>query len=199
MTFIDEVNPDAVQKRSESCPPVLRPNHNFQDFLPRTFFFKKQFCFDLFPILVAEFLCVGFSQGPTVQQALSFCFNTNSSNTICRSETCGPKPQKTTKLLEGRECITPGTSMEPLKIPTWKRRDIYKPSIFGFHVSIQGCSMFSCCSSILTSRELWSYTVFIIISMGGYCYCYCCCCCYYYYYYWVLEFLGGIFPLCAFV
>ena len=39
MTFIDEVNPDAVQKRSESCPPVLRPNHNFQDFLSRTFFF----------------------------------------------------------------------------------------------------------------------------------------------------------------
>ena len=158
---------------------------------------------------MAEFLCAGFSQGPTVQQALSFCFNTNSSNTICRSETCRPKPQKTTKLLEGRECITHGTSMEPLKIPTWKRRDIYKPSIFGFHVSIQGCSMFSCCSSILTSRELWSYTVFIIISMGGYCYCYCCYYHYYhyyyyyyyhyYYYYWVLEFLGGIFPLCAFV
>lgn len=37
MTFIDEVNPDAVQKRSESCPPVMRPNYNFQDFLPRTF------------------------------------------------------------------------------------------------------------------------------------------------------------------
>ena len=140
---------------------------------------------------MAEFLCVGFSQRPTVQQALSFCFNTNSSNTICRSETCGPKPQKTTKLLEGRECITPGTSMEPLKIPTWKRRDIYKPSIFGFHVGIQGCSMFSCCLSILTSRELWSYTVFIIISMGGYCYCYCCYYYSYYYYYYYHFFLLG--------
>ena len=48
MTFIDEVNPDAVQKRSESCPPVMRHNYNFQAFLTTTFVFFFQFCSDLF-------------------------------------------------------------------------------------------------------------------------------------------------------
>ena len=48
MTFIDEVNPDAVQKRSESCPPVMRHNYDFQAFLPITFVFFFQFCSDFF-------------------------------------------------------------------------------------------------------------------------------------------------------
>jgi len=37
-----------------------------------------------------------------------------------------------------------------LKISTWKRRNIYKPPLFGFHVSFRGCNMLilSSCFSV---------------------------------------------------
>ena len=45
-------------------------------------------------------------------------------------------------LLDGLTFATitpPKTNMEP-EIPPWRRGNIYRPAIFGFHVSFRGCS-----------------------------------------------------------
>ena len=41
-----------------------------------------------------------------------------------------------------------------LEIPPWKRRNIYKPSIFGFHVCFGGCILYMCVlpHPVLTTR-----------------------------------------------
>ena len=92
---------------------------------------------------MAEFSCVGrTSRGPTGRQALSFCFNINSSNTICRSGPCG-RNHKKTKVLDGRTFIPLKTSMEP---------ENTQPSIFGFHVGFEGC-MFLCLFAIFDLKR----------------------------------------------
>ena len=101
----------AVWKLSTSNETQLQfpsfSSYNLRFFLPILFWFF----FLVFP--VAEFSCVGRTpQGPTGRQALSFCFNINSSNTICRSEPCG-RNRKKTNVLDGRKFIPLKTSMEP--------------------------------------------------------------------------------------
>ena len=51
--------------------------------------------------------------------------------------------------------VNPWKLTRNLKIPPWKRRNIYKPPIFGFHVKVQGCM-----SQCLFWGKTWEVVVF---------------------------------------